>query len=345
MLNKDIHENPFYGGKLYRSDVDLVDLTNKQGKDKVIKWINEEIERGKYKLGPKFDKKKFELLFTELSSNALSDPREKPNAKFNEMTYMASWKMLSNSYRTNIKVSVNDAWSNENERFRRLLWSPLLTVKTITPTRLRWAIRSSLRAPGVFNPQRARNIWGYLLSEAGVKDSSKAFVLDMSAGWGDRLIGAASLPVARYWGIDPSPHKKIYQRIMSVVDFTGIKLTYHSQGSEDASSYPKGQNVDVAFTSPPYFNTEVYSKNPIGFTYDEYIRLFLEPTVRNTVQCLRPGGVIAINMAVNGSFNWSQWWNKTMRELGCIPKKDLVLVTASNFKTKSKEILFLAKKK
>ena len=61
-------------------------------------------------------------------------------------------------------------------------------------------------------------------------------------------------------------------------------------------------SVDFAFSSPPYFDLEVYSDEPTQ-CYNKFPKLedwlegFVRGTIRNIVHMLKPGKVYAINIA------------------------------------------------
>lgn len=83
-------------------------------------------------------------------------------------------------------------------------------------------------------------------------------ILDMSAGWGDRLI-AAIASGAKYTGYDPNHtlrdgHNKIIRTFGNTTDH---KVFY----SPFEKSKIEGK-FDLAFTSPPFFDLEIYTKAP-----------------------------------------------------------------------------------
>ena len=99
-------------------------------------------------------------------------------------------------------------------------------------------------------------------------------MLDFSAGWGDRLIGAMAYG-CEYDGVDPSEclHPK-YQEMISTLlpPSKRIKYRMFMTGFEDftSSSVPFGsgskskrkkeeKKYDLVFTSPPFFDLEVYA--------------------------------------------------------------------------------------
>ena len=110
-------------------------------------------------------------------------------------------------------------------------------------------------------------------------------VLDTSCGWGDRLAGFYTSDAEEYIGCDPNPNtfSKYYQQIETYekllgntdvkihagkmtensASFIGVegkkKVRIYRCGAEDLP-WDEINNVDCAFTSPPYFSTEEYNK-------------------------------------------------------------------------------------
>lgn len=128
-------------------------------------------------------------------------------------------------------------------------------------------------------------------------------ILDTSAGFGGRLVGAlGSGVVGRYIGIDPN-----------VPSIEGSRKLLAALGREDFAQFfvEPAEDVDVneirgtccfSFTSPPYFNKERYSEaaNQSGNRYpepDAWREGFLVPMLRLTFAALEPGGHAGINIA------------------------------------------------
>lgn len=86
-------------------------------------------------------------------------------------------------------------------------------------------------------------------------------VLDMSAGWGDRLISSILYSDCNYTGVDPNQklHKCYADIIKTLKDkenknkYTLIKSSFENVNLKET--------YDLMFSSPPYFITEEYSKN------------------------------------------------------------------------------------
>jgi hypothetical protein len=81
----------------------------------------------------------------------------------------------------------------------------------------------------------------------------------------------------------------------------------------ECSSFQKYKGkIDLVFTSPPYFNREVYSEDEnqschkYGDSYDSWKNGFLIPTLKTAAEWLKPGGHLLWNIAdlkiENGEF-------------------------------------------
>ena len=88
-------------------------------------------------------------------------------------------------------------------------------------------------------------------------------VLDTSCGWGDRLAGFFASDAEEYYGCDPNPntYQRYQEQIATYNKFLDKpkKVQIWRCGAEDLP-YHKLPDIDVAFTSPPYFSTEEYNK-------------------------------------------------------------------------------------
>lgn len=121
-------------------------------------------------------------------------------------------------------------------------------------------------------------------------------VLDTSAGWGDRLIGALSQNID-YIGIDQN--KKLitpYKRMIK--DFedkstSEVLMIFEKSQDVDYSKLPK---YDLIFTSPPYFDLEKYEGMEIFKNKEEFIEKYWRPTIEKAYKYLEKGGHVALNM-------------------------------------------------
>lgn len=124
-------------------------------------------------------------------------------------------------------------------------------------------------------------------------------VLDMCSGWGDRLTGFLASFAGSYTGYDVNLrlHEGYRQQIKRYGE--GRKAVIHWQPSEKADL---GSNrFDLAFTSPPYFNIERYSKDDAqSFNYKDcetWTAKFLIPLVEHSFESLKTGGRLIVNIS------------------------------------------------
>ena len=132
-------------------------------------------------------------------------------------------------------------------------------------------------------------------------------VIDSSAGYGARMLGAhLATNVIEYLGIDPNTADSAQEEIRYLDEKypTGTKKQVLKMGSEDFTpeNFPQYQNYfDLYFTSPPYFQQEMYSDDETQSykkfpTYSGWCSGFLQSTIDNMCSALKIDGVFAINI-------------------------------------------------
>jgi hypothetical protein len=168
-----------------------------------------------------------------------------------------------------------------------------------------------------FKPVVAKSIYE-------MTDASK--VLDTSMGWGDRLTGFFSSRCStEYVGCDPNPNTfKVYKvmaleyskllnnkyTIESDTDDLFIlkgdkkSVTFYRSGAENIP-WSDIKNIDCAFTSPPYFSTELYNKggdheeDQSWSKFNEYESWrddFYLPVAQNSFDSLSRTGFLFVNI-------------------------------------------------
>jgi tRNA G10 N-methylase Trm11 len=126
-------------------------------------------------------------------------------------------------------------------------------------------------------------------------------VWDMSCGFGGRLIGAyLAGNIKHYFGTDPST--KTMQGLLNIKDdfkHLPMNVSLYEMGSED---FNPPVELDMCFTSPPYFDREQYAdEESQSFKRHANVEAwnegFLRKTIRNCWQGLKMGKILALNVA------------------------------------------------
>lgn len=126
-----------------------------------------------------------------------------------------------------------------------------------------------------------------------------------NCGFGGRLLGAlSSKNDYKYVGTDPNTETMYnLHRLGEYIEMvTGREDSYelHCCGSEEFKG--PANSVDFAFSSPPYFDLEVYSNEPTQCfnkfpELDEWLEGYVRGTVKNIYHMLKPGCCYAVNIA------------------------------------------------
>ena len=125
-------------------------------------------------------------------------------------------------------------------------------------------------------------------------------ILDFSAGWGGRCLGAMSLDI-NYIGFDTNTNlRSAYKQMIKAYPHTSkVEINFKDSSKVDYSKY----TYDFVFTSPPYFQktkpTEAYKNMPFYEDRDAFNEQFFFPVVRNTYANLSKGGHYALNIPID----------------------------------------------
>jgi len=144
----------------------------------------------------------------------------------------------------------------------------------------------------MYRPLMAKKVVSYLVNKDQLKEVR---VLDVCAGWGGRMIGAKSAELnhaykycrVHYTGIDPCA--KTYAALCAIRDELELtNVTLINQPAEVAlQELDPGATYDIALTSPPYYNLEIYSDEPtqsitssaVSDGYQAWLNKFLNPVI------------------------------------------------------------------
>ena len=151
-------------------------------------------------------------------------------------------------------------------------------------------------------------------------------VYDYSCGYGGRLLGIGSSNFKyNYIGVEPNTETVNYLNYLNDVidEATGVRGTIIQSVSEQYQP----DDIDLAFSSPPYFNLEKYSNEEtqcmVQFkTEDEWFEGYVAPTMENIKRGLNDDGIFATNIADYKSYDRKepyevvQRWIQTAEKVG-----------------------------
>lgn len=120
-------------------------------------------------------------------------------------------------------------------------------------------------------------------------------VLDPTAGWGGRLLGAWALGID-YTGIDTNTDlMAAYDGILQVLPDTTAQyqMIFDSCLDADFSTI----DYDFVLTSPPYINVELYPNMTPFESKEAYYKKFLIPLLNKCRAHIKPGGRVCFNIS------------------------------------------------
>jgi len=144
----------------------------------------------------------------------------------------------------------------------------------------------------IFRPVMAMEIY--------CKYTPKIAVLDPTMGWGGRLIGACALNLPEYIGIDSNQYLR--EPYIKMIDFVADKTeTKIEVFFQDALTIDYSKLVyDMVFTSPPYYNIEIYRRTGKGTSdmdsKEKWNTEFYKPLFQKTWENMQTPGYYCLNI-------------------------------------------------
>jgi len=239
-----------------------------------------------------------------------------------------AWDIKCNGKNTLMEVYSSD------ELFMKAITKRLKRGTYVTDSGIRKELKTTTGAQSVsnFRPSASRAIYD--------KYGGSGITWDPSAGFGGRLLGAISSPtIKKYIGCDPST--KTYEGLCNMEKLSGDTIIeLHKIGSEE---FELKEKVDLVFTSPPYFVTEIYSDEETQSCnkfpeYRDWLDGYLYKTLMHIPDVIKKGGYLIINIAntrkaPNLVADFKQIMkNKKNMELVETLKLSLSLINKSGFK-------------
>jgi hypothetical protein len=126
-------------------------------------------------------------------------------------------------------------------------------------------------------------------------------VLDPTAGWGGRMLGAWALGID-YTGIDTNTNMKpAYDSMIDVLDNKtpaifekpNLQMIWQSALDVDFSKL----DYDFVLTSPPYVNLEIYEHMEPWESDEKFYTEFFIPLWQKCIDNIKQGGTICFNIS------------------------------------------------
>jgi len=196
-----------------------------------------------------------------------------------------------------------DLWHDKEIMRKSILWQLRTENGSHHATRFMNAMcyKSGFRSISNLSPARVVQ-W---CRSYGVIQKNGLFY-DSCAGWGSRMLAAHAMNM-EYIGIDAN--KVLVDELNKMASNLGLnaKVFYGDSADREFVMFVlNGRKIDLSFTSPPYFNKEIYSNDPIQSIQqfpkenDWYLH-FASRMIKNTVDFLSENGIGLIN--ISESFN------------------------------------------
>ena len=202
--------------------------------------------------------------------------------------------------RSDERESPYEYWTS-GEHITQIFNLAIQKESKIDPHSLREALYELVKEATQFKPTLAISVLRFF-------DAKR--VLDFSAGWGDRLLAAIAVGVEKYVGVDPNTALEYgHDAIISTfapkeqVKTNTIEERYSVIYSPfQTVDLPSNQTYNLVFTSPPFFDFEIYTSLPGQSvqqhpTLDDWLVGFLFLSLQKAWNFLEVSGHLVIHIS------------------------------------------------
>lgn len=218
------------------------------------------------------------------------------------------------------QLSPIECWQNP-QCLRRLVRNALDNTRpqqgdvVIDSRVLREALFNATYEARQFRPTWIKGIIGVIFPR--LPQGTVLNILDISAGWGDRLVTAMAMG-HNYWGFDPNVNLQSgYQRMIE-------KFGHPDRHRVDPLPFEEAvlpsESFDLVLSSPPFFDLEIYTDQTTqSVTRFPQFRIwlvdFLFRSLHTAWNALKPGGYLAIHMGDTRAFQVCEPMNLFIEQL------------------------------
>lgn len=189
-------------------------------------------------------------------------------------------------------VSAYESWHREGD-LKRAIKYQLRVGDPVLPHRVLRAITMQVRTPTIFRPAVAKFVAEKLCRTGGL-------VYDPCSGYGGRLLGTLAAG-RRYMATDVEARTVEGNKRLAEALGLSSEVELHESPAE-LFDIPEGE-IDLVFTSPPYYTKEWYSMGDAqsavrhGGSLTDWVGGFLLPMIQKAYRGLKVGGILALNVA------------------------------------------------
>jgi hypothetical protein len=206
------------------------------------------------------------------------------------------WRVRVSRYMSPMDVFTND----------ELLRKAIIRSLTIWPSRFGANASSLRRILKSFSSTASVSNYRPAVAKAVISRYSrpKSIVVDFSAGYGGRLLGALALE-RHYIGIEVNKNQiRGYRRMRRAIRAAGFKLPesqFLRGRAETTLRKIPSRTADLVYSSPPFFNWERYSTSREQSykrygSYDRWRSAFLMPVMAESLRILSKRGYLVLNV-------------------------------------------------
>jgi hypothetical protein len=257
-----------------------------------------------------------------------------PIVYYTESGLITAIKDLSETVTNSVKNNIISLGNNQGQGINRFLFPNMMTAepKGRGSNSLKDRFLSDAKLKRALELVTGENVQNFksLNARAIVEHLCPVLwgnVYDYSAGYGGRMLGITTSNMRyNYQCIDPNTETVQHLTYLSEL----IEQAVGNKGSitQSVSEEYEPMDIDLAFSSPPYFNLEKYSDEPTQCmvrytTLDEWFDGYVVPTMKNIHKGLNSDGVFATNIADYKSYGNKEYavcerWIATAEKLGFI---------------------------
>jgi len=177
-------------------------------------------------------------------------------------------------------ISVLSLWKKENLEKALIFNRKYHSTPYVSEIIRSLSFTNGLGKITIYRPLMAKTIVQYFQAQS---------ILDVCTGWGGRMLGSSCAKVCnnsnvQYTGIEPC--LKTYQGLCNIRDtlsLQNVELINETAEKALTTILSEERKFDLALTSPPYYNLEIYSDESTQSlqygNYDTWIKQFLEPVI------------------------------------------------------------------